>query len=43
MSKLLVEALGEALHDNYLKESGNTSSEDIAKFGPLVSPLIKKI
>lgn len=42
MSDLLIEALGEVLEDNYLKES-NTNSSDVAQFAPLVSPLIKKI
>ncbi len=42
MSELLSEALGEVLQDNYLKESASNST-DIAKFEPLVSPLIKKI
>lgn len=42
MSELLTEALGEVLQDNYLKES-STNSSDVAKFEPLVSPLVKKI
>jgi hypothetical protein len=42
MSELFLEALGECLADNYIKESVNNSAE-IAQFGPLVSPLIKKI
>lgn len=42
MNKLMAEALGETLNDNFLKES-TTNSTDLAQFGALVSPLIKKI